>query len=239
MQRINFQEITKADKTAGDSLLVHSIFRTIQGEGPNVGQPSIFVRLGGCNLQCPGCDTEYTKGTTRQSLPQIMVQIIELSVMSAVKPLIVITGGEPFRQSIVPFINMLFVHDFRVQIETNGTLGIDRAITLNKEAWRSLEIVVSPKAGKVHESLYPFIIAYKYVASAGNIDSTDGLPTTVLGLPGRPARPHGEYEYEVFLQPADEVDIVLNKRNTDAVIKSCMRHGYSLCLQTHKFVNLP
>lgn len=34
---------------------VHSAFATIQGEGPFAGRPAIFLRLAGCNLQCPGC----------------------------------------------------------------------------------------------------------------------------------------------------------------------------------------
>ena len=48
----------------GLSLQVNSIFYTIQGEGPFAGRPAIFIRLAGCNLQCPGCDTEYTKRQT-------------------------------------------------------------------------------------------------------------------------------------------------------------------------------
>jgi 7-carboxy-7-deazaguanine synthase len=240
MQQINFQEPVKADKTVDGSLLVHSVFKTIQGEGPNVGQPSIFIRLAGCNLQCPGCDTEYTgESLSRDTLFELMTRVLAASNSMQKKPLLVITGGEPLRQNLVPFINLAIDHSYKVQIETNGTLGFDRVTTLSKFAWQELEIVCSPKAGKVHETLWPFIVAYKYVANAGGLDPNDGLPTTVLGLPGRPARPHDGYEHDVYLQPADENDVVLNRRNTDAVIASCQRFGHRLCLQTHKFIFLP
>lgn len=44
----------------GRSLLVSEIFSSVQGEGPNAGRPSVFVRLGIYNLSCSWCDTPYT-----------------------------------------------------------------------------------------------------------------------------------------------------------------------------------
>jgi 7-carboxy-7-deazaguanine synthase len=42
------------------SLLVSEIFSSVQGEGTNLGTPSVFLRLGICNLHCWYCDTKYT-----------------------------------------------------------------------------------------------------------------------------------------------------------------------------------
>ena len=46
-------------KTDGQNLDVQEIFATFQGEGIFTGFPSIFIRLGGCNLACAFCDTEF------------------------------------------------------------------------------------------------------------------------------------------------------------------------------------
>ena len=50
---INIQPIEKRELSTDGSVQVHSIFYTLQGEGPFAGQPAVFVRLAGFNLQCP------------------------------------------------------------------------------------------------------------------------------------------------------------------------------------------
>jgi organic radical activating enzyme len=238
LKQINLQTPAKAEHLDDGSLLVHSIFLTIQGEGPNVGRPAIFVRLAECNLQCPGCDTTYTGDMVERLYFNDITRKIEdiQRWQCLVKPLIVITGGEPLRQNLVPLINWLIKHHYHVQIETNGTLGINTE-TLSRDARYDLEIVVSPKTNKVVESLHEFIIAYKYVVSENEIDD-DGMPKTVLGLPTRPARPHTGYTGAVYIQPADEADPEANSRNLDAAIRACLMHGHTLCLQTHKIIGL-
>ena len=44
-------EIAKA-RSVEDGYLVHSMFHTLQGEGPFAGHPALFVRFAGCNLRC-------------------------------------------------------------------------------------------------------------------------------------------------------------------------------------------
>lgn len=39
---------------------VNEIFSSFQGEGVNMGQPCTFIRLQGCNLACPWCDSKNT-----------------------------------------------------------------------------------------------------------------------------------------------------------------------------------
>lgn len=238
MEQINLQTAIKADRRDDGTLLIHSIFLTIQGEGPNVGQPAVFIRLGGCNLQCPGCDTTYTGHMLRRlTFREVIDQVQDTHRYNCqVKPLIVLTGGEPLRQNLIPLINWLTKHQYRVQIETNGTLGIDKD-SLSDDARYNLEIVCSPKTHKVVESLHEFIVAYKYVVNAGDV-ADDGMPETVLGLPHKPARPHLGYHKRVYIQPADECDNVLNQRNLDTAIRVCTMFGYTLCLQTHKFIGL-
>ena len=41
-------------------LPITEIFETIQGEATWTGTPSVFVRLQGCDVGCPWCDTKYS-----------------------------------------------------------------------------------------------------------------------------------------------------------------------------------
>lgn len=235
MQR-NIQPAEKQVKDSGLILAVNSIFYTIQGEGPFAGSPAVFVRLAGCNLQCPMCDTEYT---TRQQMgwPQVIETVQNESYFTTDKKgLVVITGGEPFRQNLYPLVSNLLTHGFKVQIETNGTLYCDLPFD-----HPDLTIVCSPKAGAINKKLAPHIAALKYVATMDSLeDSPDGLPTHALEHPngGMLARPPQGWQGTIFLQPVDEKNTVKNNRNLTAVVKSCMDNGYRLCLQVHKIIGV-
>lgn len=212
---------------------LHSIFPTIQGEGIFAGEPATFVRLGGCNLKCPMCDTEYTDGVQQVRPKYILDRVKELT---APNRLVVITGGEPFRQNLNPLVTLLLANEFTVQIETNGTL----APTVEQIALQNphFHIICSPKTGRVHKDLQPYISAYKYVIHADEIDLVDGLPNIALGLKaGKLARPHNK-EVKVFVQPVDTKDDLDNMRHLNATIRSSMTHGYTLCLQVHKIINV-
>lgn len=229
---INSQPIEKPVYREDGALEVHSIWDTIQGEGPFAGTPATFVRLAGCNLQCQWCDTEYSSQRAYVSPSELISKIHNLPD----RDLIVITGGEPFRQNIKPFVDMVIL-EFRkkIQIETNGTLW-NNYFGLNPSSRAC--IVCSPKTPKLNQDISHYISAFKYVVSADNID-TDGLPLTSVGPQyGRPARPPKEWEGEIYVQPLDEEDEEKNKRNTQAAVQSCMEHGYLLTLQMHKLVGL-
>lgn len=204
-----------------DSLEVVKVWETIQGEGPYAGMPAVFVRLAGCNLRCPGCDTDYTSTRTRLS-PSRIAEIVSAERSEG---LVVITGGEPFRQSLGGLMALLADQGRIVQIETNGTLYD------TEFPWGLATIVCSPKAG-VNPQLAERVDAWKYVLRAGEVDSEDGLPTSALGLGIRPGRPTGSVP--VFVQPMDEQDDNRNARNLAAAVGSCLRFGYRLSIQMHK-----
>lgn len=233
----NLQPIEK-QVTQQVGLDVHSIFMTIQGEGPFVGRPAVFIRLAGCNLQCPLCDTDYTQGRGLYSEAAILDMVIEATIGVTEQPLVVITGGEPFRQPIGRLISLLRRNRFIVQIETNGSLFQENVPWDDDD----LVIVCSPKSGKLAERMIPMIDYFKYVVKAGDIDAYDGLPTHALDHPvgKRVARPpQGFPPSKIYVQPVDTQDEAENRIHLNAAILSAQRFGYTLCIQTHKIINLP
>jgi len=231
---LNTQPVEPVIKDAA-SIAVHSIFATIQGEGPFAGCRAIFVRLAGCNLQCPMCDTEYTSVRVTYGPATLLDELKDLTY--PIPELVVITGGEPFRQPIRPVVEALLVKGFRVQIETNGTLYRDLPWDHPR-----LFVVCSPKMHIVHPKLVPHLSALKYVGTAASLDPADGLPNSALDHPIKPGhklfRPPQHWDRDVFLQPVDEADPEANDRNLKAIIGSCRKHGYRLCLQVHKIIGL-
>ena len=104
-------------------LSVNEIFYSIQGESVHAGLPCVFVRLTGCNLRCRYCDTRYAYADGRpMSIDQIIARVDSFG-----SNLVEITGGEPLLQPGTPaLVNALLQCGYRVLIETNGSLDIDR-----------------------------------------------------------------------------------------------------------------
>lgn len=227
-EAINQQPPSPPDMRDDGSLEVHSIFPTIQGEGPYAGHRAVFIRLAHCNLQCPGCDTEYTDGASRLPVQEIVDRILSVGYS-----LVVITGGEPFRQNITPLVDMLEKEDRVVQIETNGVLSPTAGFS------STAFVVCSPKTSSISKEMSERADAYKYVVRAGGVH-TDGLPTHSLfhKVKETVARPPQGYSGRVYLQPMDEYDSGRNADNIQAAVDSVTENGYILCLQTHKYAGV-
>ncbi len=209
----------------GQTLALKEIFPTLQGEGPYSGWPAVFVRLGGCNLACDFCDTEF-EDFDDQAVGDIVQRVLQFAMPMGkrVADLVVITGGEPLRQNIAPLCDALLEEDFLVQIETNGTLF--------RPLPYSVDIVCSPKVtnGRYHPlraDLLERVNALKFVISAGRADYAD-VPEV-----GQHTR-----QIPVYVQPMDEGDEVKNNANITRAIQLCTEHGYRLSLQTHKILGL-
>lgn len=233
---MNTQPIEKLDFQMDGSLDVHSIFYTIQGEGPNTGRPAFFLRLAGCNLQCPFCDTEYTSGRKRMHGLDVVDEILGLKddeCPLAKAPLVVVTGGEPFRQNISPVCQLLLGEGFDVQIETNGSLP---PVNLDPR----VQIIVSPKTGKIHSAIEERATAYKYVIKAGCVDRSDGLPIRALDHTCSPvvAKPSNQYEGVIYIQPMDDGTIRGQRENAAAAVNVCKKYGHTLQVQTHKVLGI-
>ena len=100
---------------------------TIQGEGPSIGEPCMFLRLANCNLACTWCDTKhawdwskYDKDDHRREIP--FSDIYDFLMKNKPRRL-VITGGEPMLQqrNLIGLIETFLLY-WTVEIETAGTI---------------------------------------------------------------------------------------------------------------------
>lgn len=103
------------------TLKISEIFFSLQGEGLRQGEPTIFIRFSGCNLECDFCDTKYAwEGGQSLSVDQILKRIQSLHRRHPVR-WICLTGGEPLLQDIAPLVRKLKADGWKIQVETNGT----------------------------------------------------------------------------------------------------------------------
>lgn len=189
---------------------INEIFYSIQGEGANAGKPAIFVRLSGCNLKCPFCDTEHE--------PHVVMTVDE--VIDAIKEypsdLVVLTGGEPTLQGIEPLIQKIHQIGKSVAIETNGTQPVPRGVD-----W----ITVSPKSSFVGERGKPvidFAMEVKVVFDGEHEPDDCGI-----------ASPH------YYLQPCDTGDAEKNHDIISKLIEYVKGHPkWKISLQTQKMLNV-
>lgn len=91
------------------------IFSSIQGEGCNLGKRANFVRFAGCNLNCPWCDTDWSKANEKLTVDEILSRLDPKAL------LVVLTGGEPTLQPLDQLITAIEENGWQVAIETNGT----------------------------------------------------------------------------------------------------------------------
>jgi 7-carboxy-7-deazaguanine synthase len=108
------------DKPAG-SLLIHEIYRSIQGESTFAGLPCVFVRLAVCNSRCNWCDTPHAFTQGHLMSPEEIIQ----AARDTRCPLVEITGGEPLLQAeVLPLMSRLADECFTVLLETSGALPV-------------------------------------------------------------------------------------------------------------------
>lgn len=99
---------------------INDIFWSAQGEGLNSGTSSIFIRLAGCSLHCPYCDTRGAWSGGREMSPlQIAAAVNDLQAATPGARL-VITGGEPLEQDLGGLLQALRRRRCFVAVETNG-----------------------------------------------------------------------------------------------------------------------
>jgi 7-carboxy-7-deazaguanine synthase len=135
------------------SYAVKEIFKTLQGEGAQMGRAAIFCRFAGCNLWsgreadratsvCTFCDTDFvgmdgTGGGRFANADALADAIATEWAGASANRYVVLTGGELLLQVDDAVVAALHARDFEIGVETNGTLAPPAGLD-----W----ICVSPKA---------------------------------------------------------------------------------------------
>ncbi len=106
-----------------DSLVIHEIYASIQGESTFAGLRCTFVRTTGCNLRCVWCDTPQAfYGGTRVTRAEVLAKALSFAT-----PLVELTGGEPLLQpGVFPLMTELCDAGRTVLVETSGEADVSR-----------------------------------------------------------------------------------------------------------------
>lgn len=190
---------------------VNEIFYSVQAEGRNAGRPAIFVRLAGCNLRCPFCDTNHANFRV---MSRDMIESEANSLDPTGEAMVVFTGGEPTLQ--LKNEERFFPTRFTA-IETNGTMPVPLWID-----W----VTISPKTMLSAKDLLD--------RRVNEIKCVYGsLPNDYIVEIGRAA-----YQARVltFIQPMADSDGCFNIRGALTFAKEHPR--WTLSLQWHKLFDI-
>ena len=113
------------------ALPVVETFHSLQGEGLHAGRSAFFVRLGGCVVACPWCDTKHSWPAGVH--PQ---QALAALAAEAGAAFVVLTGGEPLHHDLGPLCQALEPSGLPLHLETSGVDPLS-----GRFAW----ITLSPK----------------------------------------------------------------------------------------------
>jgi 7-carboxy-7-deazaguanine synthase len=197
------------------------VFASVQGEGLRQGEPTIFVRLAGCNLRCPFCDTKSAwRGGRDRTVAEIAVEVARLHRGFPAR-WVCITGGEPLGQDIAPLVLRLKRDGLAVQVETNGTFE-PRATA----DWYT----VSPKP-----PAYAFHPRFKKKARDVKLVASRGLTIETVRVVRRAFPP----STPIVLQP--QTNAPWSRRKAMRLLEQAMRDGLGnirVAVQLHKIYGL-
>lgn len=100
-------------------------FVSINGEGRKAGEPAVFIRFAGCNLNCSYCDTRWAndKDVSYEELTEN--EIYDYIKRTEIKN-VTLTGGEPLMVDDIDKLLLILSLDdsIAVEVETNGSVDI-------------------------------------------------------------------------------------------------------------------
>lgn len=196
---------------------VSEIYRAMQGEGWHSGMPCTLIRLQGCNLRCPFCDTKYTwdpKGGESMTLQELSDRA---RLYHHDGDIFLITGGEPTMQPNLDHLAAMLRSSGPVHLETSGTLPLPNSDSFS---W----ITVSPKPPHiVNPALYARANELKWLV--GTNEDVDALRAWLKKITHR--------SIHVCVQP-----ISGDTTATRICYDACLAFGFRLSLQLHKIIGV-
>ncbi len=193
-----------------NTLKVNEIFYSLQGEGPYTGIAAVFLRLAGCSMNCPFCDTRYAFAQGQDMTYEEIIKELEAYPCRNV----IITGGEPTEQNFAPLARRLKQRGWTVHMESNGAQDADVS---------DIDfLVVSPKK---HVSQNMLCKAHAIKIVVGQDTDLEELKTYF---------PYANTGAAVCLQPQSN-----KQENIDLCVKLIKQNPFlRLSLQMHKLANI-
>ena len=188
-------------------------FHSVQGEGVWTGVNAFFIRLGGCDVGCPWCDTKQSWNSKRH--PQISISKLVEEAKAANPAIVIITGGEPLIHNLTPLSKQLRSLGIGVHLETSGTYPFTGEFD-----W----VTFSPKRFKLpHESIYNYVDELKVVV----VNSKDFQWAEQQATRVSP-------QAVKYLQPEWNTP-----QSQDLIFSYVLQHPeWRIGLQTHKFMDV-
>lgn len=189
---------------------VNEIFYSLQGEGRHTGRAAVFIRLSGCNLKCPFCDTDFLINKEMRE-EEIVDTVCSLNIDCH---MVVITGGEPTIQDCTLLIDLLHRNGYYVAMESNGT---------HKTPYNVDWLTVSPKSDYVHN---------------GTVKVSECNELKIVFNGDAPSDYDIKADY-YYLQPCDTGNEEKNKEIINKCVQYIKEHPkWRLSLQTQKIINV-
>lgn len=109
-----------------NALPLNECFSTFQGEGVHAGRAAFFIRLQGCPLRCPWCDSASTwhKDYIPKDIKRVEVPSLVEAALQSGADICVITGGEPCIHDLEDLTRQLRFVGIKTHLETSGAFPI-------------------------------------------------------------------------------------------------------------------
>lgn len=120
-----------------NTLPIVETFHSVQGEGFWAGSNAFFIRLAGCDVGCPWCDTKHSWPIEQH--PHKTVEALVSEAIAHHPAMVIITGGEPLMHNLTHLTTELRQSDLRIHLETSGAHPLSGSfdwISLSPKPWK-------------------------------------------------------------------------------------------------------